>query len=266
MSPETRCRVHGESPYGVALVHGGPGAAGELGPLARELSGRRGVLEPLQTATSVAGQVTELAAVLGERGTAPLVLIGFSWGAWLSVLCAADFPHLVAKLILVDSGPFEEPYAEGIADTRLGRLDEREKAEMASLFAILQDPQAPADDLNRAFRRFGDLFGRADAYDPLPEEGAEVIYRADIFRSVWPEAAAMRRAGDLLAAAARIRCPVAALHGDHDPHPAAGVRDPLSRVVPGFRFHLLEHCGHRPWLERRARERFFELLERELPG
>jgi hypothetical protein len=27
---------------------------------------------------------------------------------------------------------------------------------------------------------------------------------------------------------------------------------------------LLKRCGHRPWIERNAREPFYELLEREL--
>jgi pimeloyl-ACP methyl ester carboxylesterase len=68
----------------------------------------------------------------------------------------------------------------------------------------------------------------------------------------------------LLRLASEVQCPVVAIHGDHDPHPAAGVRDPLARVVPDLRFVLLERCGHTPWLERQARATFFEALEREL--
>ena len=50
-------RMHGLAPYGVAVVHGGPGAEGEMRPVARKLSVDRGVLEPLQTETSVNGQL-----------------------------------------------------------------------------------------------------------------------------------------------------------------------------------------------------------------
>ena len=74
----------------------------------------------------------------------------------------------------------------------------------------------------------------------------------------------MRRSGALLREAARIRCPVAAIHGDHDPHPAAGVEHPLQEVLPAFRFHLLQRCGHKPWIETYARSEFFQALEREL--
>jgi pimeloyl-ACP methyl ester carboxylesterase len=47
-----------------------------------------------------------------------------------------------------------------------------------------------------------------------------------------------------------IECPVVAIHGDYDPHPADGVRIPLSNVLKDFRFILLGKCGHVPWFER----------------
>src|SRR5215467_3183039 len=58
-------RTYGSAPYTVAVVDGGPGAAGEMAPVARELAGDRGILEPLQTATSLEGQVEELHVTLG---------------------------------------------------------------------------------------------------------------------------------------------------------------------------------------------------------
>jgi pimeloyl-ACP methyl ester carboxylesterase len=81
---------------------------------------------------------------------------------------------------------------------------------------------------------------------------------------VWAEASALRSSGALIALAGEIRCPVVAVHGDHDPHPAAGVREPLERDLKDFRFLLLERCGHEPWRERHARDRFYSLLEDEL--
>jgi len=82
-------RIYGTAPFNIALVHGGPGAPGEMAPVARELSSEMGVLEPLQTADSIDGQVEELKDVLETHGTPPLILVGFSWGAWLSFILAA---------------------------------------------------------------------------------------------------------------------------------------------------------------------------------
>jgi pimeloyl-ACP methyl ester carboxylesterase len=60
-----------------------------------------------------------------------------------------------------------------------------------------------------------------------------------------------------------VKCPVVAIHGDYDPHPPEGIRLPLSQILQDFRFILLKNCGHKPWIEKMAKERFFEILETE---
>jgi hypothetical protein len=42
-------RKYGTSPFKLAVFHGGPGAPGEMAPVARELSSLGGILEPLHT-------------------------------------------------------------------------------------------------------------------------------------------------------------------------------------------------------------------------
>lgn len=74
-------RRYGNQPFNTVVLHGGPGAPGEMAPVARELSSLRGVLEPLQTASSIEGQIQELHTVLKENGDLPVTLIGWSWGA-----------------------------------------------------------------------------------------------------------------------------------------------------------------------------------------
>jgi pimeloyl-ACP methyl ester carboxylesterase len=255
-------RKYGEPPFAVAVVHGGPGAAGEMAPVARELAGHAGVLEPVQTAMTLEGQVAELAEIIGGHGRAPVALVGYSWGAWLGVLVAARRPELVRKLILVGSGPFEAEYAARIEETRLGRLSEPERREVGELIRVIEDPDAPGRE--EAFARFGELYSGADAYDPLPEGDDRVESRPDIFEAVWPEGAELRRTGRLLEAASGIRCPVVAIHGDYDPHPAEGVETPLSSVLADFRFILIRRCGHKPWTERHAKDEFYRVLRREV--
>lgn len=120
-------RKYGTKPFNVAVIHGGPGAPGEMAPVARELSSVRGVLEPLQTAATLEGQVQELKAVLENNGDLPVTLIGFSWGAMLSFIVSAQYPLFVKKLILIGSGAYEEKYAVNIMKTRLSRLSEEER-------------------------------------------------------------------------------------------------------------------------------------------
>ena len=251
--------MYGHKPFKIAVVHGGPGAPGEMSAVARELSRDMGVLEPLQTTVSVEGQVEELRNVLEKSGDPPLILIGFSWGAWLSYLVAAYNPSLVAKLILVGSGPFEEKYAAKIMKTRLNRLTADEKEEALSLLSALN-----SNDLNDSgFARFGELMGKADSCDPLTQDSEVLASDPHVYQQVWAQASKLRSSGELLRLGERIRCPVVAIHGDYDPHPAEGVKTPLSRVIKDFRFILLPRCGHRPWLERSARDRFYDTLRKE---
>lgn len=246
----------------MAVLHGGPGAPGEMAPIARELSSLRGVLEPLQSASSLEGQVQELRAVLHENADLPVILIGWSWGAWLGFILASRYPSFVEKLILVGSGPFEEAYAHRIMETRLSRLNEADRTDAFALVENLENPAARYQ--SAALARFGTLMSNADAYDPLPHQSERVEVQYDVYEKVWREAARLRKSGRLLSHGEKIQCPVVAIHGDYDPHPFEGVRDPLSRILRDFRFILLDNCGHEPWFERAAKDRFYRTLKDEL--
>ncbi|NMB79607.1 MAG: alpha/beta hydrolase [Methanomicrobiales archaeon] len=256
-------RKWGHGPYCVAVIHGGPGAPGEVAPVARELSTITGILEPFQTATTLDGQVQELRSTLIEEGKTPVTLIGYSWGAFLSWIVAARYPELVKKLVLVASPPFEEQYAASITQTRMRRLKKKEREEAQDLLAKLADPAV--ENKNTYLMKLGTLLANcADSYDSThpEEEGFHCQY--DVFRGVWDEAAELRQKQVILQMAKMITCPVIAIHGETDPHPAEGVKDPLARELADFRFVLLEKCGHRPWVERYAAEKFFEVLAKEI--
>ncbi|MDD4650806.1 MAG: alpha/beta hydrolase [Methanothrix sp.] len=278
-------RKYGRGPFSVAVIHGGPGAAGEMAPVARRLSARRGVLEPMQTACSVSAQAEELKELLEQNADLPVNLVGFSWGAWLSFILAARHPDMVRKLVLVASGPFQEWYAPEIMRTRLSRMNQMDRGRVESIFATLERPGSVDGERNwnserngnrekdRLLAELGDLLSRADAFDPIkvPEEESDrtelkASCRANIFASVWMEALLLRQSGELLELGKRIICPVVAIHGDWDPHPHKGVSEPLRETLKSFRLILLESCGHKPWIERRAREKFFSVLEEEILG
>ncbi len=82
-------RFYGTKPYKIALVHGGPGALGDMGYLSELLSEYVGVIEPLQTKSCIDELVEELADVLENSCEEPIILIGHSWGAWLSYILAS---------------------------------------------------------------------------------------------------------------------------------------------------------------------------------
>jgi len=262
---QEKFRKYGSAPFRVAVIHGGPGAAGEVAPLARKLGETRGVLEPIQTAKTLDGQIEELRLVVEQNATKPVVFIGHSWGAWLSTLVAARYQALVAKLILVGSGPFEEKYVPLITENRLRRLSQEEREEYLHLVEMLNTPGASASAVSLS--RLGEL--APDSYDPIetPEDSTALDFvddPAEIYQGVWPEAARLRETGELLRLALTITCPVLAIHGDCDPHPAEGIQEPLAAHLKDFRMVILEKCGHTPWCERHAMDRFYDILEQEL--
>ncbi len=255
-------QIYGTPPFNLAVIHGGPGACGEMAPVARELFYLGGVLEPFQTALTIEGQIRELRDLLEEYGSIPIILIGFSWGAMLSFIFTARYPQFVKKLILIGSGPYEEKYAANIMKTRISRLGKNDLENFLRLTETLDDPSVK--NKNEALCSFGKLMSKADSYDPLPQEDELLDCRYKVFKGVWEEARDLRRSGKLLGLGSKIQCQVVAIHGDYDPHPSEGVRDPLSGSLKDFKFILLKKCGHKPWIEREANEKFYKILKQEI--
>ena len=257
-------RRYGKAPFNAVVLHGGPGAAGEMSPVARELSGTFGVLEPLQTRSTINGLLGELKDTLEKHASPPVILCGYSWGAWLGCIFAARNPGLVKKLILVSSGPFEEKYAADIMKTRLGRLDKKQRALALSFLSSME--KGSGKKRARALEGFGRLMSKADSYSALKSAAVKINPKPGIYRKIWKEASLMRSSGELLAICGKIRCPVTAIHGDYDPHPAEGVRIPLSRALRDFKFVTIKKCGHTPWMEKPAAKKFYKVLIKEMEG
>lgn len=254
-------RRYGKAPYTVAVIHGGPGARGDMAPVAKELCKTCSVLEPLQTSTSINEQVQELYQILNKHGELPITLIGHSWGAWLGFIFAAKYPFFVKKLIIIGSGPFEEKYVSNIMKTRLSRVSKKERIKLDTMMEEMNNPCIK--DKNLIFTKFGELMSKTDSFKPiLSNNKVEVQY--DIFKDVWKEAEELRRSGKLLELGKKIRCPVVTIHGNYDPHPFIGIEKPLSQQVKDFQFILLKKCGHYPWLEHYAKDKFYKILKKEL--
>lgn len=246
-------RVYGRRPYRVAVLHGGPGGAGELAPVADGLA-MQGIsaIEPWQTATGVAGQVDELARQITAAAHPPVALIGWSWGAWLAVLLAAERPDLADRLILIGSPAFRA--GDGARDISLrdGKLTAAEHAELGVL-------KARAGLTAQESARFIALSERMDAVEPdaIP---VAVSVDFEINRRVWAEALALRQAGLLLERLQAVRCPITLLHGACDPRLARGAIDPVIATHPTAHVQVFPRCGHKPWIEKHAKAAFWAAL------
>jgi pimeloyl-ACP methyl ester carboxylesterase len=142
-------------------------------------------------------------------------------------------------------------------------LPDHEQTEARGLIDFMNNSSQGRADA-QTFRRFGELMSKADLFDPIDIQDGGSDFQPEIYWSVWPEAERLRNGGTLIGFGKEIRCPVVAIHGDYDPHLAEGVREPLQRALKDFKFILLKDCGHYPWVEKRASQKFFEILNGEL--
>lgn len=251
-------REYGTGTRPVIVLHGGPAAAGDVAPLARELGERWHVLEPFQRGSgdrrlTVATHVRDLDDLVRERcGDSHPVLVGHSWGAMLALAYAAVYPTTPVALVLIGCGTFSVA-ARAEFEARLdARLTAADRARMVEINQSEADP-------DRRLEALGGLIRRVCGYDV--EEGADdVAVDAVAHQQTWADMLRLQSENIYPAAFGMIDAPVLMLHGEADPHPGLLTSDDLRRYIPHLEYQELPECGHYPWLERRAKRRFFETL------
>jgi pimeloyl-ACP methyl ester carboxylesterase len=245
----------------VALLHGGPGAPGEMASLAADLADAFTVLEPWQRhsggeSLTVARHVADLAAVLPEGAA----VVGWSWGAMLALSFAAAHPGRVGSLGLVGCGTYD-PIARAEYQTALARRLGAEGRRRAESVRAAMQQAGSEDERNRLLGELGRLLAAAQACDPLPEHaGGPAWIDARGHAETWADALRLQAVGVEPASFSAITCPVLMLHGEDDPHPGRATFQTLRRHIPQIRYRGFPRCGHQPWAERRARGAFLAEL------
>jgi pimeloyl-ACP methyl ester carboxylesterase len=241
----------------VIALHGGPAAAGDVAPLARELGKQFHVLEPFQRGSggqplTVARHVQDLNDVIQERcGECRPVLVGHSWGAMLALTYAAAHPTGPTGLILIGCGAFSAAARREFAARLEARLTQADREHIA------QVNHTEADE-NRRLAAVGRLMTRVYGFDI--EEAADDCTAVDAvaYEETWADMVRLQRGGTYPAAFAAVGVPVLMVHGEQDPHPGRLTSQDLRAYIPHLEYRELPRCGHSPWLERQARRDFFD--------
>jgi proline iminopeptidase len=249
----------GDAGSTLLTVHGGPGLSHEL----------LAPLEALAPALTVVGYdqrgtgrstgavdrervldeaVADLGVVQADLGTAPVHLLGHSWGGLVAALYAAAHPERVAGLVLIDSIP---PTGTALA------------AAMERLRARVRDFQVGGlvpHDLGRSPDE--QLLAILPAYyvDPA-HPGARTLGGAHLNADTNAVAGAALANYDVRARLRGVRGPV--LHFIASVPFGAGMAGAMAEAVPGARV-LLTDAGHFPFVERPAT--FFARLRAFLGG
>lgn len=243
------CREYGSLPFRTIVVHGGPGAPGCCAGICRGLADDFGIIEYLQTKNSIEELLEELRGVILHYQLDKVILIGHSWGAWLSYIFAAKYPQYVSKLIIVGCGPFELSYYDQLVEARNVKIM----------------PEEQKEDIRAANLYTDDIEYDPDHYCLLPNiKGDMIAFHEEQFQSLMNEIVPMRASGELLDFTKAIECPTVAIHGKNDPHPWEGVKVLLENRLNDFKMLLIDKCGHEPWKEYYARDEFFHILKKEM--
>jgi pimeloyl-ACP methyl ester carboxylesterase len=254
-----RTREYGASGPLVLVLHGGPGAAGTMAPVARGLADSFRVLEPLQRGSgseplTVARHVADLHDLVESRGggTRP-ALVGHSWGAMLALAYAAAHPGCAGPLVLIGCGTFDPVARDRLRAIRDARLDDALRRRLERLPEEFPDP-------DRRLSALGDLYLALDSYE-LVCASLEVEADARAHHETWEDMVRLQAEGVYPAAFAAIDAPMLMLHGAADPHPGQMIRAGLEPYLPQLEYHEWERCGHYPWLEKAVHDEFFAILQ-----
>ncbi len=250
-------RTYGIKPYNILTLHGGPGAIGELKDVSEKLGTEFGVIEYLQKQPSIKELKVEIKEIIDNKMKPPVKIVGFSWGAWLTIFFTADYPELVKSIILISSGPFDAKYSHSIHQNRIKRMSPKEK----DLFYKVQDKFKEGKNVRiKLLNQFVELMHKVDAYNFIGNNGSSTNFQINLYKKIWAEAAMLRKENFLLKSLEKIECPIKIIHGDYDPHPYQGVIDPIEKLKKDYKVTLLKKCGHTPWREKYAKEEFYNTL------
>lgn len=248
------------------VLHGGPGAHHDyLLPQMLALGGAAGGRELLfydqrgggRSRTDARNpitwetQVRDLIAVIREFGLHEPTIVGYSWGALLALLFAAEAARdqslpQPAALALIDPAPLarrhRDVFEREFARRQAGADVERLRAELAASGQRERDPESYRQR-NFELSVAGYFADPDSARDLTPFRVS-----ARVQQSIWDSLGAFDLAAD--GRLASIRAPTLITHGRQDPIPLASSEECAN--VMGARLIVIENCGHVPYVEQPA--------------
>jgi proline iminopeptidase len=254
------------------VLHGGPGAHHdyllpqmlELGADGRrelifydQRGGGRSKTEALKVITWRT-QVQDVAAVIREFGLGSPTIVGYSWGALLALLYAAEAARDASlpapkTMVLIDPAPISRKHRDAFEREFSRRQN---NPVIAHERELLNSSGLRARDAEAYRQRVFEL--SVSGYFAHPESARDLTpfrVMARVQQSVWESLENFDLAAD--GRLASIRAATLITHGRQDPIPLASSQD-CARAM-NAKLVVIEDCGHVPYVEQPAA--LFEAVE-----
>lgn len=242
----------------IVTLHGGPGASHDyLRPQFDALASGRTILyydqrgsggSPVEREADLSwrAHVADLHAVVSAHATAPVTLLGFSWGGLLALLYALEHPGAVARLGLVAPAP---AYPEA-RERYNAEFERRQSApEIAAARAELSQSGLRERDPDSFWRRAFEL--SVAGYFREPSRARLLTpFRVSsrVQQAVWHSLRGM----DLRPRLGSVQADTLILHGRFDPVPLEA-SETLAALMPHSRLLVFDDSGHALYAEETAR-------------
>ncbi len=243
----------------VLLIHGGPGAPGYMATIAKVLEKSCRVVEPMQRRSSqepltVAKHVADLRELItsSTRLEKP-AMVGHSWGAMLALAFAAKHSNDISCLVLIGCGTFDTVSRQHLERMRKDRLDDKFARHMQQIMANDSTP-------DERMKAMGGFYLKLDSYKLMPVKDDILSCDALGHDETWQDMIRLQTKGEFPQSFSSIDIPTIMLHGAYDPHPGKMIYESLRHYIPQLTYKEWPACGHYPWLEIEAREKFFTTL------
>jgi len=257
---EIYCRQCGHSDP-IIIIHGAPGLTQDyLYPYFAHLSENHLVVfydqrgcgrsrsELTENQINVPNFINDIEAIRKALNADKITLLGHSWGGFLGMKYAIQYPDAVHKLILLDTMPAsQEEFTEFIVEVtkRLAPIHDELQALEATEIYQSGDPETVEKQLKLVFKTY--------LHDPNNIDKLHFNLTREAFHSGAKVFALLcdqifLKPYDIFADLPKIKSPTLILHGDNDPI-SYKMAEHIHQSIPHAQFVKIEHCGHFPFVE-----------------
>lgn len=244
----------------VIIIHGGPGLdhtylLPQLGELSDEFTlifyDQRGIgkSECVVDSNSVTLEnfVNDLEDLRKELKLDKMNLLGHSWGGFLAMNYAINFPDKANKVILVSTLPASSEYLPEFLNIRENRRTENDKLRLAEMMSSDSLFLGDVTFMERLTR----LFFKSYFYNPDLVNELTITFSKNTAKNFLPVYTMMSRYFsnyDLNQQLKELQNEILIIYGNYDVIPIKYLEE-LNTILPNSKLVTIQNCGHFPFAE-----------------